>query len=161
MKMKNRSVSQREQRMWLLFWWLRIVVLLSSSNLPIWGGKRERKRDEERNLMMSLTVRRIENDVFVTTTARNNDKSVYCIVFLSFSRLLLPLLILLRLFDSLSSKRCEMTTYVHFAFLPSVVWSSFVLAFEKGFVFFLLVVNLVHKWIIEYVLLTIFDHRRP
>jgi len=45
----------------------------------------ERERDIKRNLMMQLTVRRTKNDVFVTTTARNNDESVYCMLSLSLS----------------------------------------------------------------------------
>ncbi len=68
-KGKDRSVSRRQ------------YYSLSSSSLPIY----RRERDIKRNLMMQLTVRRTKNDVFVTTTARNNDESVYCMLSLSLS----------------------------------------------------------------------------
>lgn len=71
----------------------------------IFTHMKKRKRDIKRNLMMQLTVRRTKNDVFVTTPARNNDESVYCMLslFLSLSLLL----------TYLSSNRCEVTSYIH------------------------------------------------
>ena len=73
---KNRSVSLRERSSLLLLFVIFVVIFA-------YTGKKG-KRHEERNLMMSLTVRRTKNNVFVTTTARNNDKRVSIVCSLSF-----------------------------------------------------------------------------
>jgi hypothetical protein len=97
-KGKDRSVSQPTT---ILF----VVVV-------IFAHIKKRKRDIKRNLMMQLAVRRTKNDVFVTTTARNNDVRVSIVCSLSLSLIL-------------SSNRCEVTSYIHlhthitfFSFFP-------------------------------------------
>lgn len=112
---KNRSVSLRERSSLLLLFVIFVVIFA-------YTGKKG-KRHEERNLMMSLTVRRTKNNVFVTTTARNNDKRVSIVCSLSFlSRsfsLSVPLSSSLSLSVSLSSNRCENRTCIHLHFLSS------------------------------------------